>query len=198
MDCVCVSVSPDRPNIFYEAKVRTDIDTDFHDLVASLRENMVSTPRVIVYCQSLNMCSELFAHFLYELGEMSYYPSSTSQVSDNRLFGMFHANTPQHNKNVILESLLVPSGVVRIVFATSALGMGMNLQVVNTVVYYGSPCSLEDYFQSGRGGRSGCRAKSIMFWKPSDYPIRKEPSSMRDHELITVRQYLENTTVCRC
>ena len=67
-------MSPDRPNIFYEAKVRTDIDTDFRDLVASLRENMVSTPRV---CQSLNMCSELFAHFLYELGEMSRLKSVT-------------------------------------------------------------------------------------------------------------------------
>ena len=54
---------------------------------------------------------------------------------------------------MILESLLVPSGVVRIIFATSSLGMGMNLQDVNTVVHYGSPCSLEDYFQeSGRGG----------------------------------------------
>ena len=27
-DCVCVSVSPDRPNIFYEVRTHTDLDTD--------------------------------------------------------------------------------------------------------------------------------------------------------------------------
>ena len=53
---------------------------------------------------------------------------------------------------MIVESLLVPSGVVRLVFATSALGVVINLQDVN-IVHYGSPCSLEDYFQeSGRVG----------------------------------------------
>ena len=43
---------------------------------------------------------------------------------------MFHSNTPQHNKDVILKSLRDPSGVVRVVFATTALGMGINLQDV--------------------------------------------------------------------
>ena len=47
-------------------------------------------------------------------------------------------------------------GVVRIVFATIALGMGVNLLDVNTVIHYGAPRSIDDYFQeSGRGGRSG-------------------------------------------
>lgn len=54
--CVCISVSRDRPNIFYVAKGRTDTQTNFQDLAASLRENTMNTPRVIVYCQSLNMC----------------------------------------------------------------------------------------------------------------------------------------------
>ena len=96
--CVNISVSPDRPNIFYEAKLRTDFDTDSHDLLVSLHENLIHTPRVIVYCQSLNMCANLFGHFHYNLGSASYYPPGADQVSDNRLFGMFHSNTPQHNK----------------------------------------------------------------------------------------------------
>lgn len=83
--------------------------------------------RVLVYCQSLNMCADLYAHFLYELGDKSYYPPGSEKVSDNRLFAMFHANTPQHNKEVVLRSLNQPDGVVRVVFATVALGMGINL-----------------------------------------------------------------------
>ena len=196
--CLCISVSPDRPNIFYEVRRRTDIDTDFADLVKTLEEKLIDTPRVIVYCQSLNTCSDLFAHFLYHLGVSSYYPPGATELSENRLFGMYHSCTPQHNKDVILESLRDPKGVVRVVFATVALGMGIDLKDVNTVIHYGAPRSLEDYFQeSGRGGRSGYDAQSIVYWMPRDCPVRAQPSTTHDQELIDVRQYLENKTECR-
>ena len=105
---------------------------------------------------------------------------------------MYHANTPQHNKDVILKGLLVPDGVVHVVFATVALGMGVD---VNSIIHYGA---LEDYFQeSGRGGRSGGDAVSTIFWKLVDCPVKKQPTTIRDHKLITVRRYLENVTLCR-
>ena len=72
--CVQVTASLDRPNIYYEVNPRTDIDTDFRPLVDSLKERVVHTPRVLVYCQSLDMCAELYAHFHHELQEASYYP----------------------------------------------------------------------------------------------------------------------------
>ena len=46
---------------------------------------------------------------------------------------MFHACMPPHNKEVILQSLQEEDGVVRIVFATTALGKGINLVGVNTI-----------------------------------------------------------------
>jgi superfamily II DNA helicase RecQ len=111
---------------------------------------------------------------------------------------MFHAQTPQHNKDVILQSLLLCDGVVRVVFATVALGMGVNLRDVNIIIHYGAPKSIEDYFQeSGRGGRSGGDAVSTIYWKPSDCPVSKQPTSLRDYELIAVRRYVENSTLCR-
>ena len=67
-------------------------------------------------------------------------------------------------------------GIVRIVFPTVALGMGVNLKGVNFVVHYGAPRSIDDYFQeSGRGGRSGDDAKSVIYWSLADCPLRKEP-----------------------
>lgn len=47
-------------------------------------------------------------------------------VSENRLFGMSHANTSPHNKDMIQKSMLNADGKVRIVFATVALGMDVN------------------------------------------------------------------------
>ena len=38
-------------------------------------------------------------------------------------------------------------GTVRVVFASVAMGMGIDLHVVNTIIHYGVPSSTEDYFQ---------------------------------------------------
>ena len=64
------------------------------------------------YCQSLDMCSSIYADFHFELGDASYYPVGAAHLSENRLFGMFHSNTPQHNKDIILQSFLKPDGIV--------------------------------------------------------------------------------------
>ncbi len=82
-------------------------------------------------------------------------------------------------------------------FATVALGMGVDLQS-NTTIHYGAPQSLDDYFkESGRAGRSGDYARSTVYWKPADCPLRKQLLSTCDHEEASDRMYLENATVCR-
>lgn len=87
-------------------------------------------------------------------------------------------------------------GVVRVLFATVALGMGVNLKDINTIIHYGAPHSLDDYFQeSGRGGRTGSDASSTIYWKLADAPVKKLLITIRDQEISEVRSYLENTTV---
>ncbi len=78
--CEFVSISPDRPNIFYEVHVRTDIETDMQPLLDSLKNHKANTPRVNVFCRSLNTCADLYAHFHYELGSGSYFPAGSEQV----------------------------------------------------------------------------------------------------------------------
>ena len=85
------------------------------------------------------MCADLFAHLSCALGEAnSYFPPNAEHISDNRLYGMFHAKTPHHNKEVIIKSM---QGVVRVVFCTVALGMGVNFVDLNYVIHYGAPRS---------------------------------------------------------
>ena len=145
----------------------------------------------IVYCRSLNLCSSLYFFFLSNLGPESYYPLGSVEVSDNRLFGMFHAQTPQHNKDVILSSMQKEDGVVRIVFATVALGMGVNFVGLNRVIHYGAPSSIEDYFQEcGRAGRSGDQAKSTIYWKASDAPLK------RTHQIPELLRFVQSLNLC--
>ena len=196
--CEIVSLSPNRPNIFYEVKHQSDIEMDMAHLVSSIQTHSITAERVIVYCRTIDLCADLYAHFLHSLGESSYFPLGSDQVSDNRLFGMYHSNTPFYNKQVILQSLSVQDGIVRVVFATNALGMGVNMAGVNTIIRYGAPSSIDDYFQeSGRAGRSGDQASSVVYWKPVQCPLRKEPETIHEIEVNAVRQYLENCTSCR-
>ena len=45
--------------------------------------------------------------------------------------GMFHSCTPDYNKDATLKSLESEDGTVRIVFATVAFGMGLNVAGLN-------------------------------------------------------------------
>ena len=47
---------------------------------------------------------------------------------------MYHSTTPQHNKDVTMRSLSIPDGLVRVVFATIAMGMGVNFTDINLVI----------------------------------------------------------------
>ena len=76
---------------------------------------------------------------------------------------------------MILSSLQKADGVVCVVFATVALGMGVHMVGLNNIIHYGAPRSIGDYFQeSGRANRSGEQATSVIFWGPSDAPLRAQ------------------------
>ena len=152
-------------------------------------------------CRSLNMCADLatvYAHFLYTLGDKSYYSQHVPKISDNRLFAMFHSNTPEHNKSIVLQSMVDAYGIVRIVFATTALGMGVDFAGVHTVIHYGAPRSIVDYFQeSGRAGRDEKPSTSTVYWLPADASLKKDLSNRVNADIVAVRHYLENDEECQ-
>ena len=196
--CEFVSYSPDRPNIFYKVARQTSIEEELQLLLSSLKDKRQDTPRAIIYCRTLNSCAELFATFQEYMGKEQYYPDGAAEISDNRLFGMYHASTTQHNKEVVLKSLGHADGVVRVVIATIALGMGVDMRDVNTIIHYGAPRSIDDYFQEcGRGGRSGEQCVSTVFWKSTEAPMYNKPADSSQSDIVAVRKYLMNTTVCR-
>ena len=74
------------------------------------------------------------------MGKSQYYPPSAPELSENRLFGMFHASTLQHSKDVIMKCLQDCHGTVR---ASVAMGMGIDLHGVDTIIHYGAPSSIK-------------------------------------------------------
>ena len=64
--CTFIYTSPDRPNVCYSVKLRTDLSTDLTHVLDDLKTNSIKTMRVI-YCKSLNMYADLYAHFFMSL-----------------------------------------------------------------------------------------------------------------------------------
>lgn len=88
--------------------------------------------------------------------------------------------------------------VVHVVFATMALGMDVNFVALSTIYHYGAPRSIDDFFQEGgRAGRSGAQPKSVVYWKPSDAPLKNVFTNSRDAEVAAVQRYLQNDKDCR-
>ena len=137
--------------------------------MSTVKEKQKYTLRIVVYCKTLMICADLFSRFSYEMGKSQYYPPGAPELSENHLFGMFHASTPQHSKYVSMGSLPDCHSTFRVVFASVAMGMGIGLHGVDTIIHYGAPSSIEDYFQaSGRGAQSGDSAYSIVYRTPND------------------------------
>lgn len=180
-DAHIIRVSPDRPNIYlYKCKVDKDLSSTFAWLVNTLKSEADKAPRTIVYCKSQKDCGKLFKHFKYELGKFAYFPQGCQEVSSNMLIGMYHAKTLKRHKERVSGSLFDEDGVCRVVFASTALGMGVNLSDIRQVIHYGPPRQVDDFVQEiGRAGRDGKPAKSVLFF--NGHHLKKCEETMKTY-----------------
>lgn len=95
------------------------------------------------------------------------------------------------------------SGRKRVVVATSALGMGVDIPDVRCVVHVDWPFSMLDYAQeSGRAGRDGLRSEAILIVQDGRQRVdNKQPGAKQaEAEQALVREYVEGsngTAGCR-
>ncbi|XP_022809284.1 Bloom syndrome protein-like [Stylophora pistillata] len=119
--------------------------------------------KTIVYCKSIKDCGRLFMHFKVNLGNDSFHKNKVH--SKNLLFAMYHHSTLSKNQSQVLDSFLDEEGTCRLIFATNALGMGVNFPNVRHIILYGPPREMEELVQQvGRAGRDWEPATALLMF----------------------------------
>ena len=77
---------------------------------------------------------------------------------------MLTACTHRDVKDSILVNFIDPHGVLRVVIATVAFGMGLDCPNVCHIIYWGASNDVEAYLQeTGRAGQDGMPVKSVLW-----------------------------------
>ena len=183
-----IFANPDRPNIYFSSSARPDRGDDklneiLRPLVDGLKRERLQFPLTVVF-GNLETISSCYAFFHNSMGNNQYEPVGAPQKAENRLFSQFHAQYPLREKERIVDALTLGTSKLRIIFATVAFGVGIDLKNIRQVIHIGVPCSMEEYFQeAGRAGRDGLPSRAHMFHNSYDMSKAKKSLSpvMREY-----------------
>ena len=113
-----------------------------------------------------------------------------NEFPENKPYAMYHSKTVDRIKSEIQAQFSLETSHIRIVVGTSAIGMGIDIKDIRTIIIYAPPNDIESYVQGiGRAGRDGNLANSIVFVRPSDFSLVRE-----DAALV---KFLKSTDKCR-
>ena len=168
-----VIASPNRSNIFYSKVLRENDElTSYENILRPIAERLmdlkVEYPLTIIYLP-LRWCG--FAYKLFEgiLGKAQYHPPGSDPIPEHRMFAQYHAPQTPAMKEMILNQLKSISSTIRVIFATVAIGMGVDIPCIREIIHVGPPASIQQYFQeTGRAGRDGLPSKAVLYYNNRD------------------------------
>ena len=166
-DYILITACLDRPNIKYFCFSKENGVKSLQWLMDGLIKNKKNMPKTIIYCRTINSCSKLYKLFVDTLGCDAFVNDSVT--FSNMLIGMFHHSTAKCNKLFIESNFVKYSSTLRVIIATDAFGMGINIPDVRFVVNWGYPRTLSNFVQQcGRAGRDNKSSCSILYRNNKD------------------------------
>ena len=193
--CMFVVANPDRANIMYTKLFWHVQDVDATKAIPvsvanGLLQLKIQYPLTIVYIP-LKLCGFAYKLFEHILGDKQYFPSGSSKISASRMFAQFHAAQTSQVKDKILKQLCSRESNIRIVFATIAIEMGVDIPDILQIIHVGPPCTVKAYFQeTGRAGRDRKPSSACLYYNNRD--TGKNRVGMQDD----MREYCISDDMC--
>ena len=111
------------------------------------------------------------------LGDNQYYPHDADHVPENRTFAQFHAPQTTKMKEQILGELTSPNSKIRVVFATIAIGMGVDIPSIRHIIHIGPPSTIREYMQET--GRDGHLSTAVLFYNIQTLQVTERRLEMK-------------------
>ncbi len=145
----------DRPNLSYRVNDREDIDQQLIDFVRTAYRSP-SRPHCGIIYAITRAETERIAHMLQDRkGEHGLRAAP------------YHAGMTADERDSVQDCFM--AGLLDVIVATIAFGMGIDKPDVRFVLHAGMPSSLEVYHQEvGRAGRDGKPAECVLFYGAED------------------------------
>ncbi len=145
----------DRPNLSFAVRALRTQEARLAALVAELEAAGLRTPRgpgrAIVYCSTRKVTERVAAELRSAGIGAGHYHAGRTALARERAQHAFEA------------------GRTRVLVATNAFGMGIDLPDIRLIAHFQTPGSVEAYYQeAGRAGRDGGPARCVLFFGVSD------------------------------
>ena len=162
-----ISVSPNRSNIKLNVmRVATSVEESMYWFVDALETHKQNFPKTIVYCNSIQDVSRIYSFLVNEVPQLKTH------------IEMFHSETVDDLKRTIINEVGKSDSIKRVIIATSAMGMGIDLVDFNSVILYGPPRNSIDFLQEiGRVGRNNLPSIAVVMY--NSYHVRKLEPEMK-------------------
>ncbi|XP_019644213.1 PREDICTED: uncharacterized protein LOC109485208 [Branchiostoma belcheri] len=146
-----ISGNLDRPNIFLVSKKKATLQKDFLGLLQAMKRKGREVEKQLVYVPTRNQAMDVWTLLRAHTAD---------GYKDTVVY--FHSAMSLDLKAKVLRRF--KSGEVRVVVATVAFGMGIDIPDISCVTVYGLPKSMSQLYQEiGRAGRSGQQATAVVF-----------------------------------
>ncbi|MEW8548805.1 MAG: helicase-related protein [Candidatus Thiodiazotropha sp.] len=167
---------------------------------AGIEEKGRSMKKVVIYVNSIAMCERLYIWFSSSLNEKAYDGSKTIE---HRLVEMYHAHTDADSKERIMSDFCRSDGYIKVLVATVAVGMGIDICDITVIVIWGLPPSLLQLWQeAGRCGRDGRESIAVTYAFPRSIALpcnncRKQGKSVCTCQNRSYLKQLVSTSDCQ-
>ena len=164
--CYIKARNPNKSNIRYTVTEKpVDLLTVVKPIVKHVIGKGQESDRCILFRRIYKDSTTLFELLILELESSGVLITSTESGQTLRICEKFTACSSPNTKGKIIASFTHPNGIVRIVVATVAFGMGLDSPNVRTVIHWGPPEDLEMYVQeTSRGGRDNVLSNAILYY----------------------------------